>query len=165
MSSRTLQDKLRVSSAGGTGGEINVRVNLIREKLRKGRIDFAASELSDSNSDKWRPQLMFDRKCVRTRADMMAYRYPERKDDKEDSLPRYELPMKKDDHGPEALGRFMVGFFGATELMGSAGTKIRKGNVGRSKKKAKRSILSPAMKPLKHMVPTKNGYPHWKDWQ
>lgn len=167
MSTRTLEDKLGANSSGGTGGELSIRINLIRQALRKGRIDFAANELSDSNSDVWRPRLMIDRRCHGLRSDMMAYRYPERKDDKEDSLPRYELPMKKDDHGPEALGRFMVGFLGTGELTGTGGTRIRKGNVRRNKGTGKRkhSRLSPSMKSLKQMIPTKDGYPDWKQWR
>lgn len=166
---RILEDSLGISASGGTGGPdtLPTRINLIRQALRKGRIDFDASELSDANSDKWRPRLMFDRKCVKTRADMMAYRYPERKDDKEDSLPRYELPMKKDDHGPEALGRFFLGYEGSGAFSGRSGSRVRKGNMGRHfrKKRDKGRQLSPAMKPLKAMVPVKNGYPDWRNWR
>lgn len=164
MSGRTLEDKLSISRSGGTGGELPIRINLIREKLRKGRIDYAASSLADNNADIWRPQLMIDRKCHGLRSDMMAYRYPERKDDKEDSLPRYELPMKKDDHGPEALGRFMVGYFGAGTLMGrSGGTRVRRGNARRQQARRDRRLLPPKMKPLKSMIPVKNGYPDWRN--
>jgi hypothetical protein len=170
MSSRTLEDKLRIKASGGTGGELPIRINLIREKLRKGRIDMSQSALSEQNADKWRPQLMIDRKCARLRSDMMAYRYPERKDDKEDSLPRFELPMKKDDHGPEALGRFMIGFFGAGELHGHGGTRVRKGNVSRrhTQKTTQRQdyrSVSPPMKPLSSMITTKSGFPNWKEWR
>lgn len=164
MSSAALQESLGVASAGGTGGEISVRINLIRQRLRAGRIDIQASEMSEDNSDVWRPQLMFDRKCVRTRSDMMAYRYPERKDDKEDSLPRYELPMKKDDHGPEALGRFMVGFFGSGSLVGQSGTRIRKGNMGRHFGR-KRKHSKGYAKPESVMRPTDDGFPDWRSWR
>ena len=162
MSSRTLQDKLRVQSAGGTGGELNIRLNLIRQALRKGRVDYQATELSDSNADTWRPQLMFDRKCTRTRADMMAYRYPEQKEDGETSVPRMELPMKKDDHGPEALGRFMMGFFGAGSLLGSGGTKVRRANMGRHVKP--RDVSQHYQKPIPSMRPTATGFPDWREW-
>jgi hypothetical protein len=161
MSSRTLSDRLRISVGGGTGGEVNVRINLIRQALRQGRIDYAATELGDSNSDKWRPRLMIDRKCVQTRRDMVAYRYPERKEDAETSTPRMELPMKKDDHGPEALGRFMVGYFGAGSLTASAGTRIKKANLGRhAKKKGQKRDMR---KPLSAMVPTESGFPNWRE--
>lgn len=166
MSTRVLEDRLGIASAGGTGGEINTRINLIRQSLRKGRIDFDKSPMNENNADTWRPQLMIDRKCVRTRADMMAYRYPERKEDKEDSLPRYELPMKKDDHGPEALGRFMVGFFGAGEFVGTAGTRVRKGNIGRHfQRKRTHTKGKQALKAYSNMQPTKSGFPDWKQWR
>lgn len=165
MSTRVLEDKLGITNAGGTGGEVNMRINLIRQCLRKGRIDYEGTPLMDSNSDKWRPQLMFDRKCARTRADMMAYRYPERKEDKEDSLPRYELPMKKDDHGPEALGRFMIGFFGSGTFAGSSASRVRRAKMGRSfSNKREHYKGKSAQKPLGTMRPTKTGFPNWKDW-
>lgn len=159
-----LQDKLGVSSAGGTGGEIPIRINLIRQCLRQGRIDFGNTPMTDGNSDKWRPRLIFDRKCVKTRADMMAYRYPERKEDKEDSLPRYELPMKKDDHGPEALGRFMVGYFGSNELVGQSGTRVRRGKFGNRRQK-RQETQPPKQKPMNKMRLTESGFPNWKQWQ
>lgn len=56
-----------------------------------------------------RPQLLFDRKCKRTIEDMLNYRYPEKKAESETSTKRFDNPMKKDDHGPEALGRFFAG--------------------------------------------------------
>lgn len=160
MSSRTLQDKLKVQAMGGTGGELNMRINLIRQALRKGRRDYGA--LTDDNSEVWRPQLMFDRKCVRTRADMLAYRYPERKEDAETSVPRMELPMKRDDHGPEALGRFMMGFFGPQSMLGVGGTRVKKANMGRH---VRSKPTKQYAKPIHAMRPTASGYPDWKTWQ
>jgi hypothetical protein len=163
MSSRTLQDKLRITPMAKTGGELNIRLNLIRQALRKGRIDQHASPLTENNSDIWRPQLMFDRRnCPRTRADMLAYRYPELREDSETSRDRFELPLKRDDHGPEALGRFMVGYFGDGNLM-DLGTRITKASVGRSTKK-RRSMFS-RNKPMHAMIPTKDGYPDWRQWR
>jgi hypothetical protein len=161
MSSRTLQDKLKIQAMGGTGGELNVRINLIRQALREGRIDQNMSYIDDSNSEHWRPRLMINRCCTALRSDMMAYRYPERKEDMETSVPRMELPMKKDDHGPEALGRFMVGHFGASSLMGANGTRVRKANIGRHKR---RGDPKPYTKPISAMKPTQTGFPNWKDW-
>jgi hypothetical protein len=163
MSSRALQDKLRVMPMAKTGGELNIRLNLIRQALRKGRIDKHGNPLTEENSDIWRPQLMFDRRgCPRTRADMLAYRYPELKEESETSRERFELPMKKDDHGPEALGRFMVGYFGDGNLL-DFGTRITKASMGRSTKK-RRSMFK-RDKPIKSMIPTKSGYPDWREWQ
>jgi hypothetical protein len=54
---------------------------------------------------------------------MLDYRYPETKAEA-DKSPK-EQPMDKDDHGPEALGRFMRGYFGGpgTQAKGSARVK------------------------------------------
>lgn len=164
---KILEEKLGIKSSGGTGGELPDRINLIRQALRKGRLDYDNTALNDGNADRWRPRLMIDRKCTKLRADMMAYRYPERKDDKEDSLPRYELPMKKDDHGPEALGRFFMGFLGQGSLLMGGGTKVKRGTFGRRKGQGERRqmngrLLTPTMKPLRFMRPTKDGFPDWR---
>lgn len=162
MSSRTLSDRLRVSASGGTGGELNIRINLIRQALRAGRLDRSATPLNDNNAEKWRPRLMIDRSCSGLRADMLAYRYPERKEDAETSRDRFELPMKRDDHGPEALGRFMVGKFGAGSLTRSGGSRVRKANLGRHSNRGKptRPVRG---KPISAMRPTESGYPEWRD--
>jgi hypothetical protein len=56
---------------------------------------------------------MFNRKgCPRTINDMEEYRYPEKKSEIGDAP---ENPMKKDDHGPEALGRWFAGMFGTPD--------------------------------------------------
>ena len=162
MSSKTLSDRLRISSAGGTGGELNIRINLIRQALRQGRIDRDSTELTEDNADRWRPRLMFDRKCARTRNDMMAYRYPERKEDIETSRDRFELPMKRDDHGPEALGRFFAGYYGASSLTHSAGTRIVRGNISRSGAK-KPKVKSSGARDTHVARMTNSGYPKWRD--
>jgi hypothetical protein len=91
---------------------------------------------------------------------MLAYRYPERKEESQTSLERFENPLKKDDHGPEALGRFMMGYFG--EGLIDMGTRITKARirVGRKERKA----LSKREKPLRSMIPTKSGFPDWREW-
>ena len=60
-----------------------------------------------------RPRLMFDRRCKRTIEDMLNYRYPEKQSDRGNQHKAFRLSLKKDDHGPEALGRFFAGFFGS----------------------------------------------------
>lgn len=163
-SSKVLSDKLKISASGGTGGEVNIRINLMRQALRQGRIDYGATELNDGNADKWRPRMMIDRSCTGLRADMEAYRYPERKEDAETSRERFELPVKRDDHGPEALGRFFVGHFGPGSLDTALGSRVRKANIGRhSPKRGKATPVRPAMKPLSAMQPTASGYPEWRD--
>lgn len=163
MSSRTLSDKLKITAAGGTGGELNIRINLIRQALRKGRLDYAATGLTEDNANKWRPQLMIDRSCTGLRSDMLAYRYPERKEDAETSRDRFELPLKREDHGPEALGRFFVGRFGPGMLTPSGGTRIRRANLGRHASNKRRDRQATMRKPLSAMRPTASGFPVWKD--
>lgn len=62
--------------------------------------------------------------------EMLAYRYPETIEDALKYAP--EEPLKKDDHAPEALGRFMRGYFGSP-LEQSVRTKVKKGKMQRGK--------------------------------
>jgi hypothetical protein len=99
---RILESVLKVKGRGGTGGELKHRLDAIRQALRPW----------PAHDPKPRPRLVFDRKCKRTIQDFLDYRYPDRRDEQDKNHP--ELPMKKDDHGPEALGRFYAGHFGTT---------------------------------------------------
>jgi len=111
--SRILEKKLNIKARGGTGGELNSRINHIRKALREPR--YTTDELyikPDFEVGTLRPKLMFDRRCKRTIEDMLNYRYPEKQAERETSTKRFDSPMKKDDHGPEALGRFFAGMFG-----------------------------------------------------
>jgi hypothetical protein len=105
--SRILSEALRIPSKGGTGGEVRWRIDAIRAalKMRHPHLPEGAPERV--------PALQFDRRCVRTIADMLNYRYPERRNQVDANAP--EAPMKKDDHGPEALGRFYAGHFGTPD--------------------------------------------------
>jgi hypothetical protein len=162
-STRTLQEALKVIPAAKTGGELNIRLNLIRQALRKGRIDQHGNPLSEDNQDKWRPQLMIDRRnCPKLREEMLAYRYPERKEDSETSRDRFEKPMDKDDHAPEALGRFFVGYFGDNNMMDS-GTRVSKAKIGRRARKGPKVFHRE--KPPSSMRPVKAGYIDWRKWQ
>jgi hypothetical protein len=106
---RVLENHFRVRSSGGTGGELNIRLRYIRAALRR-RPDFRGVEAGEGEP---LPRLLVNRKCVNTIREMNDYRYP--KTAQEAAARGRELsekPMKKDDHCPEALGRFFVGFFG-----------------------------------------------------
>lgn len=98
---KTLEDKLKVRARGGTGGEVKDRVNAIRAALK-----FRLPHLEEGHPERV-PTLMIDRKCKNTIRDFNDYRYPDRRDKQEANKP--ENPMKKDDHAPEALGRFFAG--------------------------------------------------------
>ena len=95
-----LKDRLRVGARPHTGGELKHRLDAIREWLRPW---------PDHDPNKY-PRLLFDRKCTNTIRDFLDYRYPDRKDEQDKNAP--ELPMKKNDHGPEALGRLFAGLIG-----------------------------------------------------
>lgn len=116
-----LESRLRVKHRGGTGGEIRWRVDAIRERL-KWRYAHLPHDAPDN-----RPFLLFDRKCKRTINDMQEYRYPEKKSEVGDAP---ENPMKKDDHGPEALGRFFAGMFNTPDKVARR-ARQRRANVSR----------------------------------
>ena len=97
---RILEAELKVRHKGGTGGLVKDRIDLIRDFLRPW----------PAHAPHPTPRLMIDRKCVNTIRDFNDYRYPDRRDEQDKNAP--EAPMKKDDHAPEALGRFFAGHFG-----------------------------------------------------
>lgn len=114
---KTLSDKLKIPLGKGTGGELRLRLDAIRAALK-------IRNTHRPEGDPTRvPRLMFDRKCEMTIKDFLNYRYPEKKAQVVGNAP--ELPMKKDDHGPEALGRFFAGHFGNE-------TKRRGGRVSKA---------------------------------
>ena len=134
LSTKILEKKLNIHARGGTGGELNNRINWIRKALRDPRVVvdepyLAANPLLPPGST--RPRLLFDRRCAKTIQDMLNYRYPEKKSDSETSIRRYDLPMKRDDHGPEALGRFFAGMFGQFGKP-ATGVRVHKASFGGS---------------------------------
>ena len=103
----TMEKKWSLRMASGTGGELSVRLGLIRKWLRPQPF-----ELEDGHPEKL-PKLHFDYSCTESIREFNDYRYPEtREEAKTDPT---ENPMKKDDHTPEALGRFYKGHFGKQE--------------------------------------------------
>lgn len=109
---RILERKLRARGMTGTGGELKHRLDAIRAALKESPLHVPRGHIDR------RPQLMIDRKCERLINDMNEYRYPEKKD--QNSTPGQENPLKKDDHGPEALGRFFAGYFGTPQEVRTA---------------------------------------------
>lgn len=119
----------RVSARPHTGGELSNRLNLIRLAL-KDRVN--DHELNAPNwkkhpagKDKQRPRMMISTKCGHTIYELGQYRYPEMKNEQvESSTKRFEMPMKKDDHTPEALGRFLAGRYHDAATQYGGGTRI-----------------------------------------
>ena len=102
---RILEKKLRVFSTGGTGGELRHRIDAIRAALKPRN-----PHLEWGHPDRV-PTLQIDRKCTRLIQDMLNYRYPDKRE-RVIETNSTEAPLKKDDHGPEALGRFFAGHMG-----------------------------------------------------
>jgi len=102
--SATLARAWKVNVVGNTGGERKERLNLIRSWLKT-----VNKHLPDNHPDR-RPKLFVDdAMCPNLVREMDAYRYPGNTSERR-SAP--EEPMDKDNHAPEALGRFFKGHYG-----------------------------------------------------
>lgn len=98
-----VSDYLKIPARGGTGGDLNPRLDAIRRALKETPLHVPRGHIDR------RPQMMWDRSCVKSIYEMGEYRYPEMIE--QQSRPTQEKPLKRDDHSPEALGRFMAGHF------------------------------------------------------
>lgn len=124
----------RAKARSHTGGEINDRLNLIRLAMRMRIVDNELNQPTWTQSgmprpkDKMRPRLMINSsRCFKTIYELSEYRYPKVKDEEtETSRPGYEVPMKRDDHTPEALGRFFMGKYQSEAKQIGGGTRISK---------------------------------------
>lgn len=114
--------KLRMKANTSTGGELKWRLELIRQHLKVQHKD-----LEEGHPER-APKLLIDRSCKGLIYEMGEYRFP---DNKSEIKPNREEPMDKDDHGPEALGRFMRGYFGPPQgNNGKSRASVRKARVG-----------------------------------
>lgn len=102
--SAQLSKLLKVPSRGSTGGRLQDRLDLIRKALKP-----VPAHLPIGHPER-KPRLLIDRHCRNTIREFGAYRYPDNKREQDSNDP--EAPLKKDDHTPEALGRFFAGYFG-----------------------------------------------------
>lgn len=100
-----LMRHLKIPARTNTGGEIKIRNAMIRSRL-KPRPAHAPVEEQQA-------QIVFDRdRCTHLAWEMReGYRWPEHKNEQKNES---EIPLDKDNHGPEALGRFIHGYFSAT---------------------------------------------------
>lgn len=117
---RTLERMLRIPAVRGTGGEIKVRLALIRRAMKINNTHLPVGD------PERKPTLMIDRSCQQLIWEMReGYRWPEHRSQvKSDS----ELPLDKDNHGVEALGRFFRGHYGAPG--GTGRTIVSTANMG-----------------------------------
>lgn len=116
-----LEKALKVKASADTGGELKYRLEYIRRALKIGPAHAPANEQ--------KPRLFIDRSCTGLDYEMQEYRYPENTSEVRGPA---EDPMKKDDHAPEALGRFYRGFYGPMEATNTARGRARvtKAKVG-----------------------------------
>lgn len=107
---RALEKMLRIKGARGTGGELKERLRMIRAALKVRN-----QQLPEGHPER-QPKLFIDPKCTNTIRDMNEYRYPKSVSEAAEAdrnIP--EAPLKKNDHGPEALGRYFAGRFRTPE--------------------------------------------------
>lgn len=130
----------RARAQAHTGGELDNRLNLIRLALKNRLVDHERSAAhwfsgdprlgssgSPSGGDVRRPQLMISTKCPNMIREFGDYRYPKEKNEQvETSTKRYELPMKKDDHTPEALGRMLASRYHSAADQYGGGARVSK---------------------------------------
>jgi hypothetical protein len=114
--SAILHKKLRVPFAKGTGGELRYRLQYINQALRR-----RPEHLPDEHPEKL-PKLFVDRSCHGLIWEMSdGYRYPE---SRTEQRRKPEEPLDKDNHGPEALGRFYRGYYGSPDQEGKARGRV-----------------------------------------
>jgi hypothetical protein len=105
---REIADTLHIRPLSPGSLEIKDRLEWIRRFLKP------RNENLTRDHPEWRPKLTINRnRCPNTIREMNDYRYPETAEQasaKGRAAP--ENPQKKDDHTPEALGRFFSGYFG-----------------------------------------------------
>lgn len=100
----TLVRAFKKPNRGGTGGELKTRLSLIRQKLKQG-----PSHLPEGHPD-LHPGMYVDRSCQMLAWEMReGYKWPEHRSE---ITSEKEHPLDKDNHGTEAFGRFMKGYYG-----------------------------------------------------
>ena len=110
---RTMQRELRIPANKNTGGEIKMRLSLIRRAMKTQN-----THLPEGDPER-RPRLMIDRTHCQTLIWEMreGYKWPEHKSEQRSDS---ENPLDKDNHGVEALGRFFRGYFGKSATGGGS---------------------------------------------
>lgn len=120
---RTLERMLRIPANKNTGGEIKTRLALIRRALKEKN-----THLPEGHVDRV-PTMMIDRSCEQLIWEMReGYKWPERRSEREQVKSDSEVPMDKDNHGVEALGRFFRGMYRKPE--GTGGSSVATAQMG-----------------------------------
>ena len=127
---KILERELRVSSVGNTGGEITTRNAMIRQRLKPLPPDLPP--------EKQQAQITVDRQCSHLAWEMReGYRWPTKKREQIDDKNQTEVPLDKDNHGPEALSRFIYGYFNPADSKGTS-RKSRQSAVKVKRKRRRR---------------------------
>jgi hypothetical protein len=111
-----LSKKLHVKVHSHTGGELKWRLELIRKHLKLYP--------EGQPIEKRHPKFWVDRTCTGLIREMLDYRYPDKREESVRSMP--EAPLDKDNHGPEALGRFFRGHYGGPGDEGRTRAVVKK---------------------------------------
>lgn len=127
--SNELSEKLRWRIMGNTGGLLKDRLNLIRKWLMDEN-----DHLAPDHADR-QPRLTVDPQCQNLHREMDAYRYPEKRSE---MGPSPEKPLDRDNHAPEALGRFFGGYYGDGALQGAPREHVVRHSRGRRRHNVKR---------------------------
>lgn len=135
----TLKKKWRVRAATNTGGELKTRLELIRNALKPALsgsypLDAAGHPIEGG------PRLLIDPACVNLIREMQDYRYPKTKEESHLRDPKNpdDEPLDKDNHGPEALGRFYRGYFGKIER--PSGSTVRGSGISGSPQRRRKRV-------------------------
>lgn len=121
-----LRRHLGVGTRANTGGEIRLRLQLIRSALKT-----RPEHLPEDHPERL-PNLMVDRSCDRLIWEMReGYRWHENRGGEKNVS---EIPQDDNNHGPEALGRFYKGHM---ESLSTVGSRIsRQGRISTRKRAA-----------------------------
>ena len=116
-----LMRHLNVPARSNTNGDIKTRNAMIRTRLKPRP---AHAPLAEQQA-----QIVFDKdRCMHLAWEMReGYRWPQNKSEDKNSS---EVPLDKDNHGPEALSRFIYGYFtpSGTEERSSRQSRAKVGN-------------------------------------
>lgn len=119
-----LERHLKKRANPNTGGELNIRLRYIREALKD-----INPHLPEGHPERL-PKLRINRRCINTIREMNDYRYPETS--KESNRNPKDMPMDKDNHCPEALGRYYRGRYGDPgSVSQGGGARVATSNLSR----------------------------------
>lgn len=104
---REMEGDLHIPSRRGTGGDRQDRLEWIRRFLKMHLPDLPLGHHERV------PKMTVHPRCSNFRREMSLYRYKETAEQADaKNRPAPEEPLDKDNHTPEALGRFFRGYFG-----------------------------------------------------